>query len=73
MPTLGQVVAYFKYQSTKEMNVLDGAGVITTFWQRNYYEHIIHNEREKGKIWNYIETNPFYWADDDENPTNISM
>ena len=28
-PTLGQVVAYFKYQSAKEMNALDGIGIIT--------------------------------------------
>jgi len=31
-PTLGQVVAYFKYKSTKEINALDGAGVVTKLW-----------------------------------------
>ncbi len=36
-PTLGQIIAYFKYQSTKEMNALDGLGEITKFWQRNYH------------------------------------
>ena len=35
-PTLGQIVAYFKYQSTKEMNLLDNTGTVTKFWQRNY-------------------------------------
>lgn len=70
-PTLGQVVAYFKYQSTKEMNALDGTGTITKLWQRNYYEHIIRNRREMAKIWDYIETNPLHWADDDENPVNV--
>jgi REP element-mobilizing transposase RayT len=69
-PTLGQIVAYFKYQSTKEMNALDGTGTITKFWQRNYYERIIRGEKEMGKIWDYIETNPLRWADDDENPVN---
>jgi REP element-mobilizing transposase RayT len=72
-PTLGQVVAYFKYQSTKEMNTLDGIGTITKFWQRNYYEHIIRNEREMSKIWDYIETNPLHLGDDDENPANIQL
>lgn len=67
-PTLGQVVAYFKYKSTKEMNALDVLGVITKFWQRNYYERIIRNEREMDAIWNYIEANPSAWAEDDENP-----
>jgi REP element-mobilizing transposase RayT len=69
-PTLGQVVAFFKYQSTKEMNALDGTGTFTKFWQRNYYERIIQDEREMAKIWNYIETNPLHWVEDDENPLN---
>lgn len=67
-PTLGQIVAYFKYKSTKEMNSMDTPGVITKFWQRNYYERIIRNEREMDAVWNYIENNPSTWADDNENP-----
>lgn len=70
-PTLGQVVTYFKYQSTKEMNALDGTGTITKFWQSNYYERIIRDERDMGKIWDYLETNSIHWADDDENPSDI--
>jgi REP element-mobilizing transposase RayT len=70
-PTLGQIVAYFKYKSTKEMNMLDAPGVVTKFWQRNYYERIIRNDREMDAIWNYIEGNPSAWADDDENPNKL--
>ena len=70
-PTLVQVVAYFKYQSTKEMNSLENTGTITKFWQRNYYEYIIRNEYEMAKIWDYIGTNPIHWVGDDENPVNI--
>ncbi len=70
-PTLGQVIAYFKYQSTKEMNALDGTGTITKFWQRNYYEQIIRDKREMDRIHRYIESNPFNWADDNENPANV--
>jgi putative transposase len=66
-PTLGQVIAYFKYQSTKEMNTL-GHSVITKFWQRNYYEHIIRNEKEMENIWKYIEMNPSRWDEDEEDP-----
>jgi len=66
-PTLGQIVAYFKYKSTKEINVMDG-GRIQKLWQRNYYEHIVRNEHEMENIWNYIESNPAMWATDDENP-----
>jgi len=67
-PTLGQVIAYFKYQSTKEMNTLDGTGAITKFWQCNYYERIIRDDREMDNIWSYIESNPCAWDDDNENP-----
>jgi putative transposase len=37
-------------------------------WQRNYYEHVIRNERELDKIREYIATNPLRWALDRENP-----
>ena len=37
-------------------------------WQRNYYEHVIRNEDELGKIREYIATNPLRWAWDRENP-----
>ncbi len=66
-PTLGQIIAYFKYQSAKEMNAL-GNGSIAKFWQRNYYEHIIRNEREMDNIRKYIDANSSTWADDNENP-----
>ena len=66
-PTLGQIVAYFKYKSTKEINIMDG-GRVAKLWQRNYYEHILRNEREMENNRNYIETNPALWETDDENP-----
>ena len=69
-PKLGQIIAYFKYQSTKEMNSLDRLDEITKFWQRNYHDRIIRNEREMSRIWDYIEANPARWDDDDENPRN---
>lgn len=66
--TLGQIVAYFKYQSTKEMNSVDDVKTITRFWQRNYYEHIIRNERELKQKTDYILDNPSRWDEDVENP-----
>ena len=66
-PTLGQVVAYFKYKSTKEMNALDTPGIITKFWQRNYYERIIRNDEDYNRIHLYIEANPANWLTDNEN------
>ncbi|MBL8092279.1 MAG: hypothetical protein JNJ43_18240 [Anaerolineales bacterium] len=70
-PTLGQIVAYFKYQSTKKMNASSNTGVVTKFWQRNYYEHIIRNEKDLKNKTEYIEANPMLWEQDDENPINI--
>jgi putative transposase len=69
--TLGQIVAYLKYQSTKEMNRIETDKVITRFWQRNYYEHIIRNEKDLQNKADYIEANPSLWNEDDDNPINV--
>jgi REP element-mobilizing transposase RayT len=70
-PTLGQIVAYFKYQSTKEMNRIETESAITKFWQRNYYEHIIRNEKDLQNKTDYIEANPMLWDEDENNPINV--
>jgi REP element-mobilizing transposase RayT len=70
-PTLGQIVAYFKYQSTKEMNHIETDQEVTKFWQRNYYEHIIRDEKDLQNKTDYILANPSLWHEDDENPKNI--
>jgi REP element-mobilizing transposase RayT len=69
-PTLGQIIAYFKYQSTKEINLADNTGVATKIWQRNYYERIIRNEEELKQKTDYILDNPSRWEEDRENPIN---
>ena len=33
-------------------------------WQRNYYEHIVRNEKEYYIIYQYIENNPYNWKKD---------
>ena len=40
-------------------------------WQRNYFEHIIRNEKEINEIREYIINNPLKWDLDKENPNNI--
>jgi REP element-mobilizing transposase RayT len=69
--TLGQIVAYFKYQSTKEMNRIETDKAITKFWQRNYYEHIIRDQKDLQNKTDYIEANPLLWDKDEDNPQNI--
>jgi REP element-mobilizing transposase RayT len=65
-PTLGHIVAYFKYQTTKRINQSRGTPGAPV-WQRNYWEHIIRDERELARIRNYIEQNPARWETDVEN------
>ena len=36
-------------------------------WQRNYYEHIIRNEKELLKIQEYIQYDPLNWKQDEFN------
>lgn len=33
-------------------------------FQRSFYDHIIRDEADYLKIWNYIQTNPAKWAED---------
>jgi len=43
-------------------------GVTTPpIWQRNYYEHIVRNDRALSAIRRYIIANPLRWALDRDN------
>jgi len=65
--TLGQIVGYFKYQTTKQVNVLrDMPGC--RLWQRNYYERVIRSESALDEIRRYVIGNPGKWDSDEENP-----
>lgn len=33
-------------------------------WQKSFHDHIIRDEQEYQKIWQYIETNPLVWEED---------
>jgi len=70
-PTVGQIVAYFKYQSTKLINAARGLTEVK-FWQRNYYEHIIRSEASLAQLRTYIEQNPQKWQHDQLHPQNPS-
>ena len=63
--SLGAIIRSYKsavsYRINKEFHA-------TGIWQRNYYEHIIRDERDMQAKWDYIEGNPILWDDDDENP-----
>ncbi|MEE1172227.1 MAG: transposase [Ruminococcus sp.] len=35
-----------------------------TIWQKSYHDHIIRNEKDYLKIWEYIDNNPYRWKED---------
>lgn len=66
--TLSDIVHRFKTLTTKRYT--DGVKQNNwqrfdkKLWQRNYYEHIIRDEKSYLKISEYIKTNPSKWRDD---------
>ena len=66
--SLGSFMAGFKASVTsRAKNELMTTGI----WQRNYYEHIIRNDRELNNIRWYILNNPLNWQLDRDNARNI--
>jgi len=41
-------------------------------WQRNYYERVVRDDEELNDIRQYIADNPLRWAEDRENPANMT-
>lgn len=61
--TLSEIVRQFKTFSARKINNLRNTPGLTV-WQRNYYEHIIRDERELDKIREYIVYNEAKWLQD---------
>jgi REP element-mobilizing transposase RayT len=68
---LPEIVRALKTFSARRINVLRQARG-TPFWQRNYYEHIIRNERALNAIREYIGNNPVNWEADQLHPDAAS-
>ncbi len=66
--SLSDIVHRFKTLTTKQYT--DGVKnnnwprFNKKLWQRNYYEHIIRDEKAYHQISEYIQTNPLTWQDD---------
>ncbi len=63
---LSEIVRGFKTFSARRINAT-AATLGTNVWQRNYYEHIIRNDRSLNRIREYIASNPLNWKHDREN------
>jgi REP element-mobilizing transposase RayT len=58
---ISQIVGYLKMNASKQIHSLNP---LETVWQRSFHDHIIRNERDYERIWDYIDTNPLKWEDD---------
>jgi REP element-mobilizing transposase RayT len=65
-PTVGMMMAYFKYQSTTRINAKP-PGIIQKIWQRGYFDHIVRNRKSLFFIRKYIQNNPINWERDKDN------
>jgi putative transposase len=67
--SLGAIVGNLKSVTARRINRIRHTPGMDV-WQRNYYEHIIRNERALERIREYIINNPLRWELDIENPDN---
>ena len=51
------VMRSFKTMVTRELG--------HSIWQASFYDHIIRNEADYLRIWQYMDNNPAHWAEDD--------
>jgi putative transposase len=74
-PALGKIVAAFK--STTTVHYIRGVKTEAwpafrqRLWQRNYYEHVVRDEKALDRVRRYVDENPAGWAFDDENPEKV--
>ena len=54
--SLPMVVRYFKRETMKRCGV--------RLWQRSYHDHVVRDEADRLRIWQYIDTNPAKWRED---------
>jgi REP element-mobilizing transposase RayT len=64
--SLSAIIRGFKSAVTNRLNKMSNTGG-NTLWQRNFYEHVIRNERSLNRIREYIVNNPLSWELDREN------
>lgn len=69
---LHKVIQWFKTMTTNEyirsVKQHGWAPFPGKLWQRNYYEHVVRNEKELTRIREYIKNNPAQWDTDKDNP-----
>ena len=65
---LPKIVSWFKTMTTNAyiQGVKDNVfpPLEKQFWQRGYYDHIIRNDEDYLRTWQYIDSNPITWSED---------
>lgn len=68
---LQQIMQWYKTMTANAYMKGVKAKVLPPFhkslWQRSYYDHIIRNDADYLRIWQYIHENPARWAEDEYN------
>lgn len=76
-PTLSLADVVHRYKTMTTKRYTDGVKkhgwppFPKRIWQRNYYEHIIRNENDYDRIYEYIQNNPVKWELDSLHPANV--
>jgi putative transposase len=67
-PSLGDIMKWFKTVTTVRyshgVRALGWPSYDRRLWHRNYYDHIVRNDRDLDRIRSYIESNPANWNTD---------
>ena len=56
-PTVSRVINQMKGYVTKQIGY--------SMWQKLFYDHIIRDEEDYLRVWQYIDENPLKWKDDE--------
>jgi putative transposase len=69
---LPKIIGRLKMNASKQINILN-ATPGHSIWQRNYYEHVIRDEKDLNKIRRYIINNPPKWEYNRENQNGFPI
>ena len=61
-PTISDIICSFKSLTTRACNKSDNK--TQKIFQTSFHDHIIRNEKDYKKIWEYIDTNAIKWKQD---------
>ena len=58
---ISQTIGYFKMNASKKAHAIEPG---LKLWQRSFHDHIVRNNEDFRRIWEYIDTNPIKWHED---------